>query len=256
MISKHISFKEATFSATAVRNKIINEPDETQLLAMKTVAGMCFEPLREWYGKPIKINSFFRCLELNKAVGGSQNSQHCKGETIDGSISSKYMKYNDTIGAFIIGILLTVLVLVVFKKCGHDSNYVEIEGIKKAYKQIEVGKFLKKDVQAKTDTVKKHRKTYHKSKEEIKTLPCDTALKLIVHVCDTLVKADSVLIEAQNKLILNQDSTITGLLEVHREDSTTIVKLNKKLKRQKVLTKAAFILGFGSGGFLGFKIKN
>lgn len=89
MISKNISFKEATFSATAVRNKIINEPNETQLNSMRTVAAMCFEPLREWYGKPIKINSFFRCLELNKAVGGSQNSQHCKGEAIDMDAGSR-----------------------------------------------------------------------------------------------------------------------------------------------------------------------
>jgi zinc D-Ala-D-Ala carboxypeptidase len=89
MISEHISFEEATKSPTAKRLGIINEPNETQLLAMKTVAGMCFEPLREWYGKPIKINSFFRCLELNKAVGGSLNSQHCKGEAIDMDAGSR-----------------------------------------------------------------------------------------------------------------------------------------------------------------------
>ena len=33
--------------------------------------------------KPIKINSFYRCRQLNKAIGGSIKSQHCKGQAID-----------------------------------------------------------------------------------------------------------------------------------------------------------------------------
>ena len=42
-----------------------------------------FEPLRKWVGGPIKINSFFRCENLNKAIGGSSRSQHCQGRAID-----------------------------------------------------------------------------------------------------------------------------------------------------------------------------
>jgi hypothetical protein len=56
---------------------------------MKILAEECFEPLRKWYGKPIRINSFYRSPELNKAVGGSTTSQHCKGEAIDISAGSK-----------------------------------------------------------------------------------------------------------------------------------------------------------------------
>jgi len=89
MISKHITLLEATNSPTALRLKIKNEPNEAQLESMKAVAAMCFEPLREWYGNPIKINSFFRCEEFNKAVGGAKNSQHSKGEAIDMSAGSK-----------------------------------------------------------------------------------------------------------------------------------------------------------------------
>lgn len=83
MISEHISYREATFSATAQRLGIKNEPDEASLYKMKIVAEECFEPIRKWYGKPIKVNSFFRCKELNKAVKGSQTSQHVTGEAID-----------------------------------------------------------------------------------------------------------------------------------------------------------------------------
>jgi len=42
-----------------------------------------FEPLRKWVGGPIKINSFFRCENLNQAIGGSSRSQHCQGRAID-----------------------------------------------------------------------------------------------------------------------------------------------------------------------------
>ena len=88
-ISKHITYDEATLSPTSLRFGIKNYPTSEQLLAMKTVANNCFEPLRKWYGKPIKINSFFRCDELNKKVGGAKNSQHTKGEAIDMSGGSK-----------------------------------------------------------------------------------------------------------------------------------------------------------------------
>jgi hypothetical protein len=83
MISKHISYDEATHSDTAKAKGISNVPNDVQLAAMKLVADRCFEPLREWYGKPIKINSFYRSAELNKAVKGSKTSDHVKGMAID-----------------------------------------------------------------------------------------------------------------------------------------------------------------------------
>jgi len=83
MISKHVSFKEATISRTATRLDIDNEPNKEQLANMKLVAEKVFEPLRKWVGGPIKINSFFRSPKLNKAIGGSSKSQHCKGYAMD-----------------------------------------------------------------------------------------------------------------------------------------------------------------------------
>jgi hypothetical protein len=88
-ISKHISHDEATVSPTALRLGIKNEPNEAELSAMKLVAELCFEPLRNWYGKPIKINSFFRCKALNDAVGSKDTSYHRLGSAIDMSAGSK-----------------------------------------------------------------------------------------------------------------------------------------------------------------------
>jgi len=83
MISKHISYKEGVYSVTATRRGIDNIPNGEQLANMELLAKKVFEPLREWVSGPIKINSFFRCPELNKAIGGSSKSQHCKGQAID-----------------------------------------------------------------------------------------------------------------------------------------------------------------------------
>ena len=83
MISKHISYKEGVYSTTAMRREIDNTPNDEQLSNMELIASEVFEPLREWVNGPIKINSFFRCPELNKAIGGSSKSQHCQGQAID-----------------------------------------------------------------------------------------------------------------------------------------------------------------------------
>lgn len=97
-ISKHISYKEATRSATALRLGIDNVPNEYELQNMEIVAKKVFEPLREAVNVPIKINSFFRSEKLNKAIGGSSKSQHCQGRAIDiddvyGNVSNAYMFY-------------------------------------------------------------------------------------------------------------------------------------------------------------------
>jgi zinc D-Ala-D-Ala carboxypeptidase len=73
MISKHISYKEGVRSNTATRLGIDNTPNNEQLDNMETVAEEVFEPLRAYVG----------CPELNKAIGGSSKSQHCKGQAMD-----------------------------------------------------------------------------------------------------------------------------------------------------------------------------
>ena len=82
-ISEHISYNEAVYSATAKRKGIDNKPTKKQVENMQIIAEKVFEPLREWVGGPIKINSFFRNKDTNQAVGGSSTSMHCKGLAID-----------------------------------------------------------------------------------------------------------------------------------------------------------------------------
>ena len=94
-ISEHISYKEATRSVTALRLGIDNTPNEYQLQNMELIAKNVFEPLRKAVGGAIKINSFFRCEDLNKAIGGSSKSQHCQGRAIDIDDNYGHMSNND-----------------------------------------------------------------------------------------------------------------------------------------------------------------
>jgi len=82
-ISKHITHKEAIRSNTALRLNINNIPNDYEISNMVGIANHVFEPLREYVGGPVKINSMFRSEALNRAIGGSSRSQHCQGRAID-----------------------------------------------------------------------------------------------------------------------------------------------------------------------------
>lgn len=82
-IAKYISYAEATKSQTATRLDIANKPGGYQLENMQFVGGAFFDPMREFFGVPVFVSSFFRSSELNRAIGGSQTSFHQIGAAID-----------------------------------------------------------------------------------------------------------------------------------------------------------------------------
>lgn len=97
-LSKHITMKEATYSATGEAKGIDNSPTDEHLENMNLLAEKVFEPLREWYGKPIKINSFYRSKALNLAIPGSSlTSQHSFGQAMDIDTTSDNKKLFDYI---------------------------------------------------------------------------------------------------------------------------------------------------------------
>ncbi len=77
------SIKEMIRSNEADRRGINNKPGEREKSNLLDLIDNVLNPLRAWYGGPIRVNSGFRCIELNKAVGGAKNSQHTKGEAAD-----------------------------------------------------------------------------------------------------------------------------------------------------------------------------
>lgn len=86
--SEYFSLAELTKSETAARHKIDNTPNKAIIDNLQYGVNMILDPLRRLYGKPIKINSGFRCQQLNKLVGGVPNSWHQYGNAADIHISS------------------------------------------------------------------------------------------------------------------------------------------------------------------------
>lgn len=90
-IAKYISYNEAIRSHKANKLFIDNTPDEDTIERMKHV-GVLFDVVRSFFGKPLRVNSFYRCQALNDALNRKKNtkSQHIKGEAIDidGEISN------------------------------------------------------------------------------------------------------------------------------------------------------------------------
>lgn len=82
-LTENLSLAEVIYSATALRKGIVNKPTVTHLINLKEVAKNIFQPCREHFGKPLRVTSGYRSKELNKAIGGSNNSQHSKGEALD-----------------------------------------------------------------------------------------------------------------------------------------------------------------------------
>ena len=82
-LSEHFSLSEMTKSSTAERQGIANEPSESQIENLTLVCNNILEPVRNHYGIPFIPNSGFRCLELNRAIGSSDNSQHTMGKAVD-----------------------------------------------------------------------------------------------------------------------------------------------------------------------------
>ena len=81
-LSKNFSLRELTRSQTAIRKGIKNEPDQEQLMNLVALTVKILQPCRHKFGS-VSINSGLRVLELNKAIGSGNNSQHTKGQAAD-----------------------------------------------------------------------------------------------------------------------------------------------------------------------------
>lgn len=82
-LSKNLTLREAITSQTAERLGLNNMPSKSIINVMILTAEKVFQPVRDHFGKPIRVSSFYRSPAVNKAVGGSATSQHCTGEAID-----------------------------------------------------------------------------------------------------------------------------------------------------------------------------
>ena len=81
-LSENFTLQEFTKSQTAERRGIDNTPVEGHLENAKALFENVVQPVRDNFGVTV-INSGYRCGDLNYAIGGSNTSQHCKGQAVD-----------------------------------------------------------------------------------------------------------------------------------------------------------------------------
>ena len=81
-LSRNFTLNELTRSGTAQRRGIDNEPTDAHLDNLQRIVDEILQPMREDLG-PIRVTSGYRSPKLNRAIGGSSRSQHCKGEAVD-----------------------------------------------------------------------------------------------------------------------------------------------------------------------------
>ena len=82
-LSANFSLHEMTKSETALRMGFDNTPDDEATENLRLLCEKVLQPVRDHYGKGVKVNSAYRSPESNAAVGGSKTSDHCKGMAAD-----------------------------------------------------------------------------------------------------------------------------------------------------------------------------
>ena len=86
-LSEHFTLEEMISSETARKMHIDNTPPASAIKNLKILCTKVLEPARQKFGHPLTITSGFRCMKLNRIVGGQPNSYHLKGMAADIRIS-------------------------------------------------------------------------------------------------------------------------------------------------------------------------
>jgi hypothetical protein len=82
-LTANFSLHELSKSETALRLGLDNTPDDEATENLRLLCEKVLQPVRDHYGKGVKVNSAYRSPESNAAVGGSKTSDHCKGMAAD-----------------------------------------------------------------------------------------------------------------------------------------------------------------------------
>jgi hypothetical protein len=82
-LTKNFTLAEMTKSETALRYDMDNTPSEQEIAALKLLAEKVLQPVRDHFGRGVKVNSGFRHPDVNAKVGGSKTSDHCRGQAAD-----------------------------------------------------------------------------------------------------------------------------------------------------------------------------
>ena len=82
-LTANFSLEELTKSDTGLRLGLDNTPDDTQLANLVALCECVLQPVRDHFGKGVKVNSGLRTLPVNRAIGSKDTSDHVKGMAAD-----------------------------------------------------------------------------------------------------------------------------------------------------------------------------
>ncbi len=106
-------------SDTIAENDIDNTPPTDVVRRLETLAARLLDPVRELWGGPLRVNSGYRCPELNRVLNGAPSSQHMRGEAADittGSVAGNKRLFDKIVAAQKVG-------QIAFDQLIDESNY-------------------------------------------------------------------------------------------------------------------------------------
>ena len=133
---KYFSISEMLKSDTAVKRGLWNGANLEVEENLRALVEQVLDPLREAYGKPIRVTSGYRCPKLNTLVGGSPNSQHMRGEAAD--IVAKYPEDNILLGKLLEA--LGKFDQLIYEQCDKQGNprWIHVSWKRKGMKRRQV----------------------------------------------------------------------------------------------------------------------
>jgi len=94
-LSRNFLLRELLISDYAVRHGIAEQlaPDEIVITSLRSLCTNVLQPLREKLRLSVHVTSGYRCLKVNKAIGGATSSQHIKGQAADIHVPAKSIEW-------------------------------------------------------------------------------------------------------------------------------------------------------------------
>ena len=123
-LTSNFSLHEMTKSETAIRLGMENTPSDDVIANLRALCEQVLQPVRDHYGKGVKVNSGYRAPEVNAAVGGSKTSDHCKGQAADIEIPG--VPNAELAGWIETNLPYTQLILEFYTKGIPDSGWVHV----------------------------------------------------------------------------------------------------------------------------------
>jgi hypothetical protein len=120
-LSTNFSLSELTKSESASRLGLDNDPTQEIISSLQALVNHILQPVRDKFG-PVVVTSGYRSPEVNKAIGGSATSDHCKGQAADFEVLGKD---NRELAIWIAeNMQFTQLILEFYKPGVSDSGWV------------------------------------------------------------------------------------------------------------------------------------